>query len=200
MGIELKGWYLLSREAEPSFRFKATSAACSEWDLLVCVPWHLGNVLSGTPVVHEPYVEQARYAADMRTYYWQHLRGKHVNTEIEVPPNISPYPPPDAQISDKPKSDGGNNFGRVARVKGLMTSWTDRMLDTSVAGIEARYWIQFLKSFTENADAAILQQRLKRILQPGNRKSQVSSEERAERILQLVKELGIAAGFNTDNE
>ena len=31
MGIELKGWYVLAKEREPSFRYKVTPAACSPW-------------------------------------------------------------------------------------------------------------------------------------------------------------------------
>ena len=30
MGIELKGWYLLSKEGVGSFRFQVTPAACSD--------------------------------------------------------------------------------------------------------------------------------------------------------------------------
>ena len=29
LGIELKGWYLLAKEGEPSYRYKATPAACA---------------------------------------------------------------------------------------------------------------------------------------------------------------------------
>ena len=54
LGIELKGWYLLSKEREPSFRYTVTPSACAPQDLLVVVPWHLKNVLSGEPVVYEP--------------------------------------------------------------------------------------------------------------------------------------------------
>ena len=75
IGIELKGWYLLSKESEPSLRYKASADAVTEWDLICCVPWGLSNVLSGKPVVYEPYVEQAKFASDMRTYYWNHRRG-----------------------------------------------------------------------------------------------------------------------------
>ena len=41
LGIELKGWYLLSKEGEPSFRYTLTPSACAPQDLLVVVPWHL---------------------------------------------------------------------------------------------------------------------------------------------------------------
>ena len=67
IGIELKGWYLLSKESEPSLRYKASADAVTEWDLICCVPWGLSNVLCGKPVVYEPYVEQAKFASDI----WQ---------------------------------------------------------------------------------------------------------------------------------
>lgn len=92
IGIELKGWYLLSKESEPSLRYKASADAVTEWDLICCVPWGLSNVLSGKPVVYEPYVEQAKFASDMRTYYWNHRRGDNSKRDcasiIRKPPRI----------------------------------------------------------------------------------------------------------------
>ena len=35
LGIELKGWYLLAKEREPSLRFQVIAAACSEQDMIV---------------------------------------------------------------------------------------------------------------------------------------------------------------------
>lgn len=74
LGIELKGWYLLSKEGEPSFRYKVTPSACAPQDLLVVVPWHLKNVLSGEPVVYKPYIEQARHVAELRNWFWTNER------------------------------------------------------------------------------------------------------------------------------
>jgi hypothetical protein len=71
-GIELKGWYLLSKEKEPSFLYRVDPDACAEWDLLVVVPWHPHNVLSGRPVVLAPFIESARYAAELRNHWWTH--------------------------------------------------------------------------------------------------------------------------------
>ena len=51
LGIELKGWYLLAKEAEPSLRFQTTAAACAKQDLIAVVPWVLGNVISGSPIL-----------------------------------------------------------------------------------------------------------------------------------------------------
>jgi hypothetical protein len=56
-GIELKSWYLLAKEGEPSFRFTATPSACAPADLLVIVPWTLSFAVAGAPIVFEPYIE-----------------------------------------------------------------------------------------------------------------------------------------------
>lgn len=60
-GIEMKSWYLLSKEGEPSLRYGVSEQVPTLQDLLVVVPWVLSNVLSGVPVVYEPYIAPARY-------------------------------------------------------------------------------------------------------------------------------------------
>lgn len=163
LGIELKGWYLLSREGEPSFRYTVTPAACSPRDLLVVVPWHLKNVLSGEPVVHQPYIEQARYVAQFRNWWWTHVR-ETLDTESQrqvKPPNpaVSPYPPPKTGIADRPEKDGGKNFGRVARLAGLMDDYTAAQRSRRISGIPAEHWIAFFKRHAESKDPeAILAQ------------------------------------------
>ncbi len=149
IGIELKGWYLLAKEEEPSLRFKASADAMTEWDLLVIYPWSLSNVLSGKPMLLSPYIEQAKYAADMRTYYWEN-RGS--NAKPVIHPETHPYPGPRENYSDKVSDDSGNNFGRIARVKGLMNDWVKESLETPLAGIEAKWWVKFLKLFNEKSD------------------------------------------------
>ncbi|MEG9250342.1 hypothetical protein V6S67_19810 [Arthrobacter sp. Soc17.1.1.1] len=189
LGIELKGWYLLSKEAEPSFRYQATAEASSVWDLLVCVPWTLSNVLSGSPRILEPYVEQAKYAADMRTYYWKHLRAGDAgsrNSDIHVPQGVTPYAPAGTSTSDKPAQDGGGNFGRVARIRGLMSSWISGLVNSPVSGIPAKYWIDFLKAFSESND----QEQLRRKITALVRRADTSAEEaKAERVYELLSEL-----------
>jgi hypothetical protein len=186
LGIELKGWYLLSREGEPSFRYTATREACDPFDLLVVVPWHLSNVLSGVPIVYEPYIGQARYAADLRNYYWQHQRGANVDGTINSPGNVTPYPAPKVNISDKAKNDGGGNFGRVARVKGLMDSYTEASLSTRVAGIEARHWVSFFKTHSDTAKADRVHERITRLL--ARETAQISNGEVAH-LIELLEEL-----------
>lgn len=64
-------------------------------------------------------------------------------------PETTPYPKPGTQYVDVPNQDGGGNFGRIARVDGLMANWVDESMDTLMAGIEAKYWVSFFKLFSE---------------------------------------------------
>jgi hypothetical protein len=186
LGVELKGWYLLSREGEPSFRYTATRNACDPFDLLVVVPWHLSNVLSGVPIVYDPYVEQARYAADYRNYYWQYQWGPGADGEITSPVGTKPYPAPKSKTSDMAKSDSGKNFGRVARVKGLMDEYTVSALATRVAGIEARHWVSFFKTYADAAKADRVHERISRLL---TRESSVIADPESRRIVELLEEI-----------
>lgn len=152
MGIELKGWYLLAKEAMPNFRFTVTEAACNPQDLLVVVPWALTNVLSGSPVVFAPYVESAKYAAAHRNYYWQEMREtkstRKSSRKIAIPAGVKPYPKKADRIADEPADDTGGNFGRIART-GLMDEYIERTLRLSLCGIEAKEWIGFFKKFAQ---------------------------------------------------
>ena len=161
IGIELKGWYLLSKEREPSFRYKASADAVTPWDLLVCYPWALSNVLSGHPILYAPYIEQAKYAADMRTYYWQNRRGSSASRSNEIfRPDTRPYPRVGTKYADNPKSDSGKNFGRIARVPGLMNDWIEKSMNIRLSGIEARYWIAFFSSFAEGSTPDEIREKL----------------------------------------
>lgn len=144
MGIEIKGWYLLAKEKVPTFRFTQTAAACAPWDLLVVVPWVLSNVLAGSPVLLRPFVRPARYCAEKRNHYWQCERKAVGNTGIEIPDSVSPYPVKSDQISDKPESDSGGNFGRLARY-GIMDDYIAQMRAEMVRGIPVSSWHDFFR-------------------------------------------------------
>ena len=167
LGIELKGWYLLSKEGEPSFRYTVTPSACAPQDLLVVVPWHLKNVLSGEPVVYRPYIEQARHGAELRNRFWTHKKTSDTLDERQVEPpdtQVSPYPPPKTKIADRPGSDGGGNFGRIARIPGLMEDYTSSLRAQRIAGIPADHWIAFFKRHAETKDPAKILAHLERDL------------------------------------
>lgn len=160
IGIELKGWYLLAKEEMPSFRFRASAKAMTIWDLIAVFPWSLSNVISGTPILDTPYVEQAKYAADLRTYYWEN-RSKSAKP-VEHP-DTHPYPEAGSAYSDIVHDDRGGNFGRIARVHGLMDEWVSSSMDTKLAGISAKWWVRFLKLFDERSDVDTIKQRFERL-------------------------------------
>ena len=162
LGIELKGWYLLAKEAEPSLRFQATPAACSKQDLIVVVPWVLGNVISGSPMLFEPFVDSARFAAEYRNYHWQTIRKTQQSTEIAVPESVAPYPGKSDQILDKPVADGGGNFGRLART-GLMEDYKRKLDEVPLCGIDTIYWREFLKIFQESTTDIQAREALERL-------------------------------------
>ncbi|TXJ66247.1 hypothetical protein [Lacticaseibacillus paracasei] len=160
IGIELKGWYLLSKEEVPSFRFKAAADATTVWDILAVFPWSLSNVISGSPVLAAPFIEQAKYVADLRTHYWENRSPK---AKLVRHPTTTPYPAPGTTYSDIAVDDGGNNFGRIARIKGLMDDWVLNTMSTPLAGISARWWVRFLKLFDERGDEETIRKRFEQI-------------------------------------
>jgi hypothetical protein len=187
LGIELKGWYLLAKEAEPSLRFQVTAGACAEHDLMAVVPWVLGNVISGSPILFEPFVESAKYAAEYRNYHWQHVRETKQDTGIDVRTGVGPYPSKSDQILDKPHSDGGGNFGRLART-GMMDSYMQRLDHVQLCGIKTVYWRQFLKAFQESTTDAEARAALERLKQRVQRATDIASPK-AQSALVIIAEL-----------
>lgn len=147
MGIELKGWYILAREKEPSFRYRVTPAVCAPADLLVVYPWALSNVISGSPRLFQPYVVNARYAAEYRNWHWQYAKGTDGGNEIAVSAVTHHYPVKIDKISDVAKQDSGGNFGRFART-GLMDEYMKTVFREDLAGIPLEAWQQFLSRFS----------------------------------------------------
>jgi len=187
LGIELKGWYLLAKEAEPSLRFQVTSAACAQRDLIVVVPWVLGNVLSGSPILFEPFVESAKYAAEYRNYHWQYIRETQQARGIKTPNGVSPYPSKAGQILDKPQADGGGNFGRLART-GLMDTYIQKLNKVQLCGIEVVYWREFLKTFQESTTEAKARSALEQLRKRVQRADDIPSPK-AQAALAIVAEL-----------
>jgi len=150
-GIELKCWYLLAKEGEPSFRYHATPNVCTIADLIVIVPWVLSNVLSGAPVIFNPFIASARYVAEYRNYWWQHIRKAKSSSEIHSPSNVVPYPRSRDKISDHAESDSGNNFGRIARI-GLLDTYAQSFRDLDLIGVTVSAWRAFLKAQPQEFD------------------------------------------------
>jgi hypothetical protein len=167
MGIELKGWFVLSKEGEPSFRYRATPAACAPADLLVVYPWSLAEVLSGAPRLMRPFVAEARYAAEMRNYYWQYKRQAQNPTVISAP-HQAPYPNKNQKFNDDAASDAGGNFGRVAR-SAIMEDFIKTLMDEPLAGIPALYWQAFLKIFAEGISGHEIEKKIARLREEANK-------------------------------
>lgn len=193
LGIELKGWYLFSKEGEPSFRYKVTPAACAPQDLLVVVPWRLKNVLSGEPVVLDPYIEQAGYVAEYRNWWWENGRATQDPPDqrgVDGPDDaVTPYPSPKDRISDRPIRDGGGNFGRIARISGLMDGYVEELQGRQVAGIPARDWILFFRLHAEARDPLMIHERLRSDFL-GRGLDEDAATEILEAILRIVARLG----------
>jgi hypothetical protein len=192
MGIELKGWYLLAKEGEPSFRYQVTQRACNPQDLIVVVPWVLSQVISGSPVAFDPYIESARYAAEYRNYHWQHLRRAKSDGAIDIPQNVTPYPRKSDAIADVPRHDQGGNFGRFART-GIMDSYMAQMQGRQICGVRVEYWRSFFKAFQDGGERRVAStiERLSKEI----RRTNVSVSPTNASILVILDELKKVAGI-----
>lgn len=180
MGIEVKGWFVLSKEAEPSFRYVVTPAACNLQDLILIVPWKFDNVISGAPVLLPVFIEQARYAAEARNYYWTwDRRGASGQPDdlVILSQHTTAYPSKSDLCSDKAVKDGGGNFGRVARTS-LMDDFVKKTMETKAAGIPIEHWINFLKVFTDGASPQTYAQEMTKLIAKAAREIGLTEENR----------------------
>lgn len=154
MGIELKGWYVLSKEGEPSGRFTVGESVCAPMDLLCIVPWALDAAVSGSPRAFEPWIVNALSAIRYRNHYWEHLRrdrdpGKRPRG-INRTAVKTHYPTKDLPINDEPMYDRGGNFGRFAR-GAAMKAYIAELMRTELVGIPLSAWTNFLRNFGAEA-------------------------------------------------
>lgn len=160
LGVELKGWFILSREGEPSFRYKASPNVCAPQDLLVVYPWALDEVISGTPRIMRPFVEEARYAAEQRNYYWENLRKTTGSAaKITLATHQTAYPNKGLEFNDRPVSDSGGNFGRIARSR-IMDDFIEEFMKQPLSGIPASFWQSFFAIFAEGVDPEEIKKKL----------------------------------------
>lgn len=150
LGATIEEQVVRTLNKEPSLRFQVTATACTEQDLIVVVPWVLSNVISGSPAVFKPFIEFAKTAAEYRNHHWQNVRSTQLDSRIEVPPGIKPYPSKSDRILDKPVADKGGNFGRLART-GLMDSYIKDLDDEPLCGIKIVFWRDFLRTFQQSS-------------------------------------------------
>lgn len=165
LGIELKSWFILSKEGEPSFRYRTASEACDRGDLLCIIPWYLSDAVCGHPVLATPWTFSAKAAAEATKRYWIYVRQTDkpmtfTQRNLEVPDGIKPYMVNARDKTNyKPVNDGGNNFGRLART-GIMSDFVDETLLTDILGIPANNWRLFLKAHTDSSSLIDIQKKI----------------------------------------
>ncbi len=151
LGIEMRDWYLFSKEDVPTCVFTVTEAACTEQDLLVVVPWVLSDILAGSPRLFRPFVESALYCARKHNHYWLHERQITGDTgSIKSPTRVSPYPISKFNVSDHPTTDNEGNFGRLAQY-GLMDGYISDIQSILLRGIAVRDWQAFFRAHLTEA-------------------------------------------------
>ncbi|MCS6939727.1 MAG: hypothetical protein RMJ55_13460 [Roseiflexaceae bacterium] len=189
-GVELKSWYVLSKEGEPSFRYLITPNACADADLLIIVPWILSDVISGSPRLLRPWIESAKYVAEYRNFYWKESRSKqNKNQNIRSPINIKQYPDIRQEACDEAPDDKGGNFGRVART-GIIDSYIKSIKEDKYLGIKIDHWIEFFKSVSETRTDERIEKKISSL-----RKSIQKNNDRPVKgkafldILQLIEDL-----------
>ncbi|MDO4027094.1 hypothetical protein QKF57_13920 [Clavibacter michiganensis] len=188
LGIELKGWWLLSKEGVPSLRYQVAPAACAPHDLICVVPWHLSNAVAGVAQVTEPWVESARYAAEYRDYWWQHVRRtSDADTSVHYPEHARPYPRKAELVLATPAYDGGGNYGRLPRSKPLMDDFIERSKQHEVLGIPVADWILFLRRHSDTATPEDVEDALQAELQ---RHLKNVTPDTAAELLALLEKVG----------
>ena len=162
-GIELKSWYILSKEGEPSFRYQITPAACADADLLVIVPWILSDVVSGAPKLFQPWIESARYVAEYRNFYWQESREqRNKNPNIRIPKDTKHYPGIRQEAADEAEEDKGGNFGRIARTN-ILNQYINSLKDEFFLGIKISHWIEFFRAVSDTSADIEIERRIRSI-------------------------------------
>ncbi|MFJ4761634.1 hypothetical protein ACIP1V_12835 [Kocuria marina] len=187
LGIELKGWWMLSKEGVPSLRYVVSPDACAPHDLVCVVPWYLNSAVSGRPQVAEPWVESAKFAAKWRDYWWSDVRQAKTDASLIHPANAHPYPSKADAVSVHPASDSGSNFGRLPRSRPLMDAFIDQTMSVQILGISTQAWVDFLSLHKEGvaSDEAVIRELQKRLI----KRDKNIAPEVAEEILQRLDEL-----------
>lgn len=182
-GIELKSWFLISKEGEPSFRYRTASKACSPADLICVLPWYLSDAVSGNPVLIKPWVYPAKAASEYCKRYWMYRKTdvplNFDERSVTEPGDIVLYSNNREKANYMPKKDSSNNFGRLART-GLLDDFVSESLETDILGIPAKNWMRFLKIHTDQKSLSAIQKEIDRIVEI----------PKSEEFCRLIEELG----------
>lgn len=187
MGIELKGWFAIAKEAEPSYRYVAATTACADADLLVVIPWIFDSVVSGKPKLLQPIITEAKYAALMRNHWWEFVRNARspiAQRGIVSAQHIGSYPSKSQQYLDRAVHDGGNNFGRIARC-GVMDAEVQQTLNESALGIPLLAWSIFLSIFADQSSVEDVARRLAALERSLGKPPEMTLEQRQDLLIRI---------------
>jgi len=151
-GIEIKSWYALSKEEEPSFRFNVNRNFCHPADLVAIYPWALDAAVAGKPTLFRPLVAGARKAARVREESWlQKAQSEEWKKIVKPNPDEARFHPTrEDRINDTSPRDSGNNMGRLARTGIWKVEIDQLMIQERISGIPLKAWQAFLSAFSES--------------------------------------------------
>jgi len=89
-------------------------------------------------------------------------------------------------ISDRPESDSGGNFGRLARA-GVMEDYIAELFEENLAGIQLLAWQRFLSVFTESVSSDEIDKALEKIAR--NSASSVPDVKTASELAKKFREI-----------
>lgn len=183
--LEIKSWYALAREQEPSLRITVNAKWCHPADLVVVYPWALSNAIAGRAMLFPPFVTGCRTAARVRNAYWE-KRGKTAADKKVVPPKGTPkfWPAKGSEFNDSAPADKGGNFGRLART-GVMDSFISRLFEEqAIADIPLGAWQKFLTIYATSGSLDALTAELR----DGTQKSEQALKKLHEIIGSAIQE------------
>lgn len=160
--LEIKSWYVLAREREPSLRITVSKEWCHQADLVVVYPWALSNAIAGKARLFTPFVVGCRTAARVRNAYWSN-RGKTAEDKKILLPKGKPsfWPAKGTEFNDTPAHDKGGNFGRLART-GVMNAFISQLFEQqTIADIPLGAWQKFLTVYAATGSLDELTSQLK---------------------------------------
>jgi hypothetical protein len=161
LSVEIKSWFVFSGD-DITARFEAAPNVIKEGSLLVLFPWHMTDLVFGTPILLEPYIGDAKALAERRDNIWMAggLNGfkKGVvspNRKIEVP--IVDVMKPTALNQTKTKSVAyqrkgdvfekeSENFGKIWRIydEYINNVFYPKTLENELLGKKIAEWRRLL--------------------------------------------------------
>jgi hypothetical protein len=161
LSIEIKSWFVFSGD-DITARFEAAPNIIKEGSLLVLFPWHMTDLVFGTPLLLEPYIGDAKALAERRDNIWlaggfsgfkKGILSPHRKIEVPVVDMLKPT----ALNQTKTKSVAyqrkgeifekeSENFGKIWRIydERINTVFYSNTLSNELLGRKISEWRKLL--------------------------------------------------------